>query len=260
MRKSVLLAISLSLCFFAKAQEAETFMGYYEQEQGFLGDQPVNSYQIKLKYFPEDNISLNYSLGLKQFLDQDRWQFHCPAGPVFGVPAAGVGVGMTLLGLAKMAVTSDEEEEDYWDDSDGYCACDDPSQPFYNPYDPDCPTAVDQASTDDEGLDGGLMFIGGLGLVAAGVIATLIPEEVEFHLPITRRIKVSPFINPAGLDIGRIPGYDKPKLLYSWGVGSRLGINSIDHNWEVSFTAAYKGVQKIGHGWFLGGTLGIALY
>ncbi len=180
MKKTLLLAFLLSLFSFGKAQTEDNFFLFLEQENGVLGDQLVNSYQVKLKYFVEENISINYSLGLKHMLLDDEWTFHFPMG------VALLASGLTYLSL-------------------------------------------------------------------------FLPEEVEFHIPLSQQTKLSPYINLLGLELGPEQGINDNQLYFSWGVGSRFGFVSRSKALEISVSAAYKGVQHYGHGWFVGTSAGFVI-
>lgn len=185
---------------------------------------------FQLQYTPHDNISLNYTFGLYKRTNQKGWHFHSPAGATLGIPA-------TFVGIILLAANGND------DDNNEQEEC-------YDPYG-DCPEEGQENNSTYSTIPAGILVL--------GILATIIPDELEFHIPITDRFRISPYVNFLGLDFSKAPDGDKVKMRYSWAFGSKLNITSLNENMTYSFFGAYKGISGLGHGPHIGGAIGFIL-
>lgn len=246
----VLLAICGFMSLQLHAQNQSDFYLSYQHEFGFLNTEKTQSYQLQAKYFVLDELSFNYYIGARQFKSTNQLNFHMSSGPLIGVPTATVGLGVFVVGAVISSFEKDNEcdELDYLQISDGYCASYDINSIYFDPEDPDCHTCQEEEKL-------GLKIAGrGLGLMAVGLIASIIPEEVEYHFSITNNLRISPFLSFGGVDIYK--DQNETKIKWQYGLGTRLSLMNFENRLHFSIHGAYKGVSSFGHGWHYGLSLG----
>ena len=232
-------------------KEGSIFIGY-QQEFGSYNELGSSSYLAKVSYYPVENISLNYYLGARYYSNNDL-EFHFSSGPHVGLPFAVIGLGGMIIGEA--LDWDDEEEEDclnsYSGAPNGFCDTYDPSDINFDPNDPDCHDCEDETDNLGEHIPNA-----GAGMFLFGVITTVIPEEIEFHQPISDKLTISPFVSVGGLDC--VQEKEKNKLRWNYGGGVRLNIFNKKYS-TFSIHGAYKGVLGVGHGVQYGASFGVGI-
>ena len=193
-----------------------------------------------------------------KLLHNNKLSFHTSAGPLVGIPTAVTGLGLFIGGIAISAVQNNGDDNEcdlssFSQTSDGYCETTDVNSIFYDSNDPDCHSCIEE-----EENRSGLKITGiGFGLMALGVLVCLIPEEVEYHFPLTDKLRLSPYISFGGVDILKENG--KNKVKWNWGGGSRLSLMNLNCGLNLSIHGAYKGLIGYGSGWHYGFGFGYRL-
>lgn len=235
------------------AQNQSNLYLSYQHEFGFLSNQKTQSYQLQAKYFVMEELSFNYYMGARKFQNTNQLNFHMSSGPLIGVPTATAGLGVFIVGALISSFEKDREcdRPEYLQISDGYCASYDVNSIYFDPDDPDCHTCQEEDKL-------GLKIAGrGLGLMTIGLIASIIPEEIEYHFLLTDKLRLSPYISFGGVDV--LKENTKTKVKWNYGLGSRLSLMNLKSGLSFSVHGAYKGMLDYGSGWHYGFGVGYRL-
>jgi hypothetical protein len=113
---------------------------------------------------------------------------------------------------------------------------------------------VSAASNDDDDLNSSFN-LGPLG-IALGILILAAPDGVSFHIPLSYKWDLSPYVNVLGLDYvrNRNTGDHKFKYAMSFGVkGSYLVVD------RFTFSTFVETRKVAGMGWSLGGGFGLGI-
>ena len=93
------------------------------------------------------------------------------------------------------------------------------------------------------------------GAFIAGLMTTILPEGIEYKVNLSKNLKLSPFANLAGVDYIDVDGFDRRKLRYAPGFGTKFSFGTKENKWKFNLIGSYKYTFSQGLGSFYGASI-----
>lgn len=94
----------------------------------------------------------------------------------------------------------------------------------------------------------------GAGGIAIGILIMLLPDGISYHIPLSYKLDLEPYVNFLGVDHVRDRNIPKNYFKYACSLGAKLNYWT-NKRFTFSAYAETRGVAS--YGWSLGGGLGI---
>lgn len=207
-----------TLTLSSTAQFGDELLLHYKQDVHSNHDNPIFTYGIEVEQFVTENISVNYNFNFGDYRTENKHHLHAPAGIIAGPPLFVMGA-IGCIGCGNL------DEDGYWE-YEGTSGSWDFDSTWVSTADPDKVARCDRA---------GARLIGGL-------LLTFLPEGVNFHIPVVPDyVRLTPYVNLAGLDFIRDRELDETGLVWAYGGGARLVFSDPDNTINVSGYAEARG-------------------